>query len=229
MIPSLALCALLTALIVLTGRLTEGRRDENRLRGRATALSELAEIPIQEAFKAVNGQSGEFCRTRRFGADGSGIPEPMQADYRQAHGILGAWSINEEAAAILFRGSGLWGPMTAMILVRKPEGAMEDNHRGTMTLGGLRILENSETPSLGGKIADPKFLSGFAGLPIGRGGDVKVDTITGATQTCLRLKKMLERALAGFFASKEGQGLVHGYPGRERNGDAGEMKEAGNE
>ncbi|OPZ27751.1 MAG: Na(+)-translocating NADH-quinone reductase subunit C [Lentisphaerae bacterium ADurb.BinA184] len=112
--------------------------------------------------------------------------------------------------AFPFRGFGFWAPIEGIL------GVTPDLRRTT----GLVILEQQETPGLGGRIAEPIFTQPFArGVTVAppvRAGQPfltiratapdpahpdaarHVDAISGATQTCLAMEKLLNEALAGF-------------------------------
>lgn len=200
LLPSILLCGVLATAVVSAGRLTQDRREENRLRGRAVAMSELLGVSTDRALAA--------------------LAVPCEKSFPESSGILGAWSFDGKSTAVLFKGSGLWGPITAMVLIETirhdgSSGRLSEHpspfskgsyapSRPATVLRGLRIIENSETPSLGGKIAEPRYLSRFRNLGVGAGGEVEVDTITGATQTCLKFKKMLKNALGGFMSGSKG-------------------------
>lgn len=79
-------------------------------------------------------------------------------------------------------------------------------------LAGLRLLENIETPGLGGRISEPGFTSSFAGLPVyrhettlGRPGDdrPRVEAITGATVSSQAVVDIVNRAVARLRAAAE--------------------------
>lgn len=88
-------------------------------------------------------------------------------------------------------GPGFWGTISALIAL---EADLE-------TIKGLKILENKETPGLGGRIADDWFQSQFKGkklvpeleiVPHGRAKEInEVDAITGATQTSKAFEKII--------------------------------------
>lgn len=81
-----------------------------------------------------------------------------------------------------FEGSGLWGEIIGLI-------TLEDDF---VTIARITILQQNETPGLGGVVAERPYLDKFVGkkmtpkLEITKTGtnlDNEVDTITGATQT----------------------------------------------
>ncbi|AEJ60582.1 FMN-binding domain protein [Spirochaeta thermophila DSM 6578] len=102
--------------------------------------------------------------------------------------------------AVELSGPGLWGTIRAVV------GISGDLSR----ILGLAILEQNETPGLGGRITEPWFLSQFEGERIGpdgiavrqtgRSGDPDpdnslVDGITGATRTSQAIETLVDRAI----------------------------------
>ena len=85
--------------------------------------------------------------------------------------------------AFPYTGSGLWGPIEGIVAI-KPD---------FQTLTGVTVIQQEETPGLGGRIAGQPFLSEFEGkrfvpklelVPAGRSrADNQIDSITGATLT----------------------------------------------
>lgn len=103
-------------------------------------------------------------------------------------------------------GPGFWGAISALI-------ALEPDLE---TIKGLKILENKETPGLGGRIADDWFQDQFKGkklipeLKIVSYGKAKelneVDAITGATQTSKAFEKIVNTNFRIFYQSITKQG-----------------------
>ena len=101
------------------------------------------------------------------------------------------------AYALPFEGQGFWSVIKGVIGI-KPDGR---------TLTGIAFHEQSETPGLGAEIVKPRFCAQFKGFVLavgpvplrfaagGSGGGSDIDAITGATQTCTRLEKILNNAL----------------------------------
>ncbi|MFC1462286.1 FMN-binding protein [Verrucomicrobiota bacterium] len=102
------------------------------------------------------------------------------------------------AYAIPFEGQGFWNTIKGVIGV-KPDGR---------TIAGIAFYEQSETPGLGAEIVKPRFCDQFKGLlleegpaplslkPAGAESEAPgVQAITGATQTCTRLERILNDAL----------------------------------
>jgi Na+-transporting NADH:ubiquinone oxidoreductase subunit C len=101
--------------------------------------------------------------------------------------------------ARMFSGPGIWGDITAVISV---------NADATAVIG-VEILDQNETPGLGGRVTSRRFLDQLSGETIGpdgiyvttRGpgdyspGNSRIDGITGATGTTRAFDRMLNREL----------------------------------
>jgi Na+-transporting NADH:ubiquinone oxidoreductase subunit C len=105
-----------------------------------------------------------------------------------------------QAIALPFAGQGLWGPIRGFVAVR-PD---------WRTIRAITFHEQEETPGLGGEIASQGFRQQFQdlalvgpegapGIRIVQDGSAaaanEVDGITGATMTCSRVERMLNRVL----------------------------------
>lgn len=101
--------------------------------------------------------------------------------------------------AIVFHGSGLWGPISGVLAVEKD----------LQTIAGLDFISQSETPGLGGRIEEPWFKEQFVGERAsdegivvsvvktdGTKGDGKVDAITGSTLTSKAIERIVNATLA---------------------------------
>jgi len=102
------------------------------------------------------------------------------------------------SVAFEISGPGFWGKISAMI-------ALESDLE---TIKRLKILENMETPGLGGRIAESWFQNQFKGkklipelkiVPYGRAkGPNEVDAITGATQTSRAFERIINNSIGAF-------------------------------
>jgi len=121
-----------------------------------------------------------------------------------------------------FVGPGFWGPI---------EGVMSVSPDLARTRGFV-VLAHSETPGLGGRIAEPQFGRQFeqgvdvspeaAGRilritadppdPASPSAGRHVEAVTGATQTCVALEKMLNQNIAAFRRAMEAAGKLEGTP-----------------
>jgi Na+-transporting NADH:ubiquinone oxidoreductase subunit C len=114
---------------------------------------------------------------------------------------------NELGVAFEASGSGLWSVIRVLV-------ALTPDYS---SIYRLRVLEQGETPGLGGRITEPAFLAKFDDLPLGPApgyvGVVayeapdephEVAAITGATQTSRYLEKLLNDGIAAFLAAAKG-------------------------
>ena len=102
--------------------------------------------------------------------------------------------------AVELLGSGFWATIKIVI-------ALNDDME---TIRGFTIVEQAETPGLGGRIVEPWFLDQFKGKKVkpalhiisNRQGDNpnEIDAITGATETSKALDTIINEGLANFFA-----------------------------
>jgi Na+-transporting NADH:ubiquinone oxidoreductase subunit C len=102
------------------------------------------------------------------------------------------------AYALRVEGQGFWAPIKGVIGI--------DADRRTIT--GIAFYEQNETPGLGAQITTRAFTGQFRGKVLSPGdrplairppgaalGESDVEAVTGATQTSVRLEKMLNDAL----------------------------------
>jgi Na+-transporting NADH:ubiquinone oxidoreductase subunit C len=112
------------------------------------------------------------------------------------------------AIAVRFAGKGLWGDIEGF-LVLEPD---------LLTIRGLAITRQQETPGLGGQIVSAGFRAQWVGrktiAPDGPPGVViamtrkaaainEVDGITGATHTCTKLQDMINDAIVKLAKERE--------------------------
>jgi Na+-transporting NADH:ubiquinone oxidoreductase subunit C len=118
-------------------------------------------------------------------------------------GVLYAYNKGETPLyAVVFRGSGLWGTI---------EGVLSVNFDLTRIIG-LEIVDQNETPGLGGRIGEKAFRDQFEGERIGGGDSISmtqkgiydydhenstIDVISGATQTSQRLQMIINDTIQG--------------------------------
>ena len=101
--------------------------------------------------------------------------------------------------AVTVEGKGFWDTIKGII------GVAPDRK----TITALAFYEQKETPGLGARIADPDFCDQFIGRQIAPGDkpigirpvgeplrENQVHAVTGATQTCVRLEKLVNDDLA---------------------------------
>ncbi|MBU0581000.1 MAG: FMN-binding protein, partial [Candidatus Margulisbacteria bacterium] len=121
--------------------------------------------------------------------------EKIYKDYifeKTVDGQLNYYSKKDYSYAYILAGSGFWGPIEALL------GLTYDQQ----TIKGFYVLEQEETPGLGGRISEENFQKQFIGksikpklsfVPAGtsKGDPNKVDAITGATMTSRALEKII--------------------------------------
>ena len=100
--------------------------------------------------------------------------------------------------AVPVEGQGFWATIKGIVGVSMDK----------QTITGVSFYEQSETPGLGARIAEPDFCDKFEGLKLSTQGqpigirqvgttlnNSEVHSITGATQTCVRLEKLINDSL----------------------------------
>ncbi len=146
---------------------------------------------------------------RRIDAETTVTDPESGAEYRLLKAFADDGRQQLKALGFAFRGYGFWAPIEGVLAVT-PD---------LSTTVGLVILEQKETPGLGGRIEEPIFTRQFAdGIlvapPTTAGnylriatappsGDEQaarrhVDAISGATQTGMAMERILNDALASF-------------------------------
>lgn len=96
-----------------------------------------------------------------------------------------------------FSGGGVWGPIIGIITLESDK----------ETIRQIRIMQQEETPGLGGVVADLKYLAKYVGIMIVPQIEVnipdaspnkpnEVDSITGATRTSKAFEKILNDSYA---------------------------------
>lgn len=109
-----------------------------------------------------------------------------------------------EIRARAFSGAGVWGDIHGVI-------AVDVTNRRVV---GVEIIEHNETPGLGGRIAEDRFLRQLRGETIGEDGidvvvrgpgnsnpeDATIDGITGATGTTRAFTRILNQELQALLA-----------------------------
>ena len=111
----------------------------------------------------------------------------------------------------MFRGPGFWAPIEGILAV-SPD---------LTTTIGMTIVQQAETPGLGGRITEPiftkQFREGILISPPENGPHIRVgaadkanprqvDAITGATQTSMAMERILNDALEAFHRALSARG-----------------------
>jgi Na+-transporting NADH:ubiquinone oxidoreductase subunit C len=99
---------------------------------------------------------------------------------------------------VLVDGKGFWAPIKGVLGLAKDK----------QTITGIAFYEQNETPGLGGKIMENEFREQFVGINLADKGQAleikplaaelsenQVHAITGATQTCGRLEKLINDSI----------------------------------
>jgi len=175
-------CALL---LTAASAFTEPYRKANAKAEEMRNILEVLEVPV-----AAGVSSQELTR----------IYERNVSE--QDYGVLTAFVYNGEGGAIAFpfSGPGLWGLIKGFL-------SLESDKE---TIRGVTFYEQEETPGLGGEIGAKWFTDQFKkktilgphgkpGIKIVRGGGAsgpnEVDGITGATMTCDKVQRLLNRTI----------------------------------
>lgn len=100
--------------------------------------------------------------------------------------------------AVPVEGKGFWAAIKGVVGINADK----------QTITGIAFYEQSETPGLGARIVEPDFCGQFIDLQLAEKGlpitlkpagssltDSEVHSITGATQTCVRLEKLVNDGL----------------------------------
>jgi len=95
----------------------------------------------------------------------------------------------------VFEGSGVWGPIIGVITLQSD----------FETIASIVVLQQEETPGLGGIVAEAKYLSNFNGIKMvpsleinkdARGAPNEVNAISGATRTSKAFEELLNESYA---------------------------------
>jgi len=104
--------------------------------------------------------------------------------------------------SFVFLGGGVWGPIEGVLTLQSD----------FETIVAMKILQQEETPGLGGIIADPNYLAKYEGVSMvpqieithsNQGQDNQVDAITGGTRTSASVEIILNNAYAEHLAAWE--------------------------
>lgn len=128
------------------------------------------------------------------------VSSPSGTYYRAFQ--MGEGGKEYKGVAVELSGPGFWAPIRVIL-------ALEQD---LTTVKGFKVVEQAETPGLGGRMAEPWFQEQFKGKRVrpflhvafaGRAsGPNEVDAITGATETSKALDRIINGGLASFFASQ---------------------------
>jgi Na+-transporting NADH:ubiquinone oxidoreductase subunit C len=185
------LTALLSGILIGLARFTEPAAAANRQIAFETA--------VVRSFPQIKAQNAAEIHTI-FGRDFT---------YNDPVGVYEYHPDGKPAGyALLFAGQGFWSIIKGVIGIGADK----------TTITGIWFYEQAETPGLGSRIAEPFFYGQFAGKsfaqdarpvrirPLAEATDKDIQAISGATQTCTRLEKLLNAAVEQWRQKKQGQG-----------------------
>ncbi len=182
-----ALTAVASGALIGLSRLTRERVEANEKLAFEKAVLACLAVPIPE--RASNLELHRLYVEL--------VREPDEASH-------GAYRLVKDGAvaafALPFEGQGFWNPIRGVI------GIAADRE----TITGIAFYEQSETPGLGAEIVKPRFRKQFEaekkiasfGSPLAFRPEAEetrpseINALTGATQTCSRLERMLNERLA---------------------------------
>ena len=179
-------CALL---LTAMGEFTKPYRLNNEEAEKKTNILQVLNVPLQKAASAK-----ELLEIYN-----KNVTEKEIGDIKVYYYMSDALG-EPKAAAFLFTGPGLWGPIEGFL-------ALENDMK---TIKAITFYKQEETPGLGGEIATDAFknqfigkliisTTGTAGIVIKKpGGELaqnEVDGITGATMTCDKVQEMLNKLI----------------------------------
>jgi Na+-transporting NADH:ubiquinone oxidoreductase subunit C len=125
-----------------------------------------AQFAVLKAFGLADTATPRAEVESRYAASVKELAAP--APELAAKGAIAAFRADIDGApyvAVRVTGSGLWGSITTVIAADPQATRMR----------GIEILDQQETPGLGGRIGEPWFAAQFAGEAVGPDGTVKVD------------------------------------------------------
>jgi Na+-transporting NADH:ubiquinone oxidoreductase subunit C len=183
------LTAICSTLLIGLARLTEAKVKSNeQIAFERAALAVFPSVQVQSDAEVHAVFTKDFAAPKVSGDAYEYRPQGQLAGY-----------------ALPFEGQGFWAPIRGVIGI------------GTdfKTITGIWFYEQAETPGLGARIDEPFFYEQFAGKQFDEGlrpirirapaeaTDRDIQAITGATQTCVRLEKLLNDAVTQWRQKKE--------------------------
>jgi Na+-transporting NADH:ubiquinone oxidoreductase subunit C len=140
----------------------------------------------------------------------TGVHETFSERVRQLEDGVDVYVVSDDKGqldgyVLGVEGKGFWAPIKGVL------GFDVDKRKIT----GLAFYEQNETPGLGGKIVEKQFTDQFVGKELALGSraigiepvsaklnDSQVHAITGATQTCSRLEKLINDSIRNWRESE---------------------------
>jgi electron transport complex protein RnfG len=115
---------------------------------------------------------------------------------REVNGLPAFVEKSSGKSAISVEGGGFQGPIRVIVALDKT------------TVTGFRVVSQTETPGLGTRITEVPFQQAFIGKDVANGlrmiksgiaGNSEFDAITGATETCRALERLLNRGFERYL------------------------------
>ena len=136
----------------------------------------------------------------------------FEENFQQPPEAAGAWVYKKNGTisgyALPISGKGFWATIKGIV------GIAPD----LKTITGLSFYQQSETPGLGARIAEPDFYTQFSGIQLQTGefpvelrpegselSEGQVHAISGATQTCMRLEVLMNEDLRAWMQTMSGK------------------------
>ncbi len=174
-----AVTAFFSTILIGFAKLTRGRVEANK-----QIAFENAVLQVFPDIKANTNTDVHAVFTEQF--------EPINKGYiYRKDGQIAGYAVPVD-------GQGFWAPIKGIV------GVAPDKK----TITGIAFYEQSETPGLGARIVEPDFRDAFIGKKLAEGerlirirpdgttlNNSEVHAITGATQTCVRLEKLINEGL----------------------------------
>ena len=194
-----AVTAAFSGILIVFAALTQERVERNELiflqRAVLVAVGAAAERTPPEEISRIYDERIVAVKTDPQGRD--------DVDNVIEYRLMAPGSDTVEAIGVPFGGQGYWDQIRGVIRVR-PD-------RRTVT--GIYFYQQNETPGLGGEIVTEDFRGRFEDKQLAAGdqplqivqagqeiGDSQVQAVTGATQTSIRLERMLNEDLRAWQA-----------------------------
>ncbi|HCO49453.1 MAG TPA: FMN-binding protein [Spirochaetaceae bacterium] len=182
-------CAAFVVILAVANQATIGQVEANR--------SYASHYTVLKAFGLADPTTSPAEVESKYASLVKELPEPSPGVSAYSATIDGAPFIG-----VKITNAGLWGPITA-ILAADPRAER---------VRGFEVLDQQETPGLGGRIGEPWFSAQFVGEKVGADGKIAVtqgsgkgdpdkensniDAVTGASRTSDFVRGLVANALA---------------------------------
>lgn len=182
-------CSVFTVILALANQLTFQQVAANK--------SYAAHYTVLKAFELADSSTSKSEVEARYSSQVKELPEPEPNMAAYSAAIDGT-----DYLAVRVTSPGLWGSITAIVAADP----------AAQRIRGFEILNQQETPGLGGRIEEAWFVNQFKGEKVGANGQVavvqgtgkgdpdkensKVDAVTGASRTSDFIQALVTKALA---------------------------------